>query len=62
MPAFRNQPQTTLTVNTGVDGMRVRVQHGITTDDLLQMLQKVRALGEAPSDTGEVIAETDEPV
>lgn len=65
MPAFRNQPQTTLTVNAGADGLNVKaVQRGVTWEEVAAVLQragKLPTLDEAPADTAEIIDTHDEP-
>jgi len=68
IPAFRNQPQTTLNVSTGVDGTNVTVrQIGVSFDDVAAVLAKAGALKrfgvealEAPEGTAEVVSVTDE--
>ena len=78
IPAFRNQPTTTLTVNAGADGMSVKaVQHGVTTEEVVALMlesgalteDKIHRLGlqrspeaEVPADTAEVVDEVDEPL
>lgn len=66
MPAFRNQPQTTLNVSTGAEGARVTLQqHGVTMEAVAEVLAKAGALKqfgiEAPTDLAEIVAESDEP-
>lgn len=69
MPAFRNNPQTTLNVSTGADGTNVTIQQrGVSFDDVAQVLAKAGALRqfgveaiEAPEGTAEIVGETDEP-